>query len=44
MATNKFLAVSVKGQEFLFDKSRTIAVPDTSAQKICDTLNNMVYT
>ena len=41
--TEKFIAASVKGKEFLFDKSRMIAVPKTSAQKIADALNKLNY-
>ena len=41
--TEKFIAASVKGQEFLFDKRRMIAVPKSSAQKIADVLNNLKY-
>lgn len=39
----KFIAVSIKGQEFTFDKRRMIAVPTSSAKKIADVLTEMKY-
>ena len=41
--TEKFIAVSPKGQEFMFDKRRMIAVPKTSAKKIADALTKAKY-
>lgn len=39
----KFIAVSIKGKEYMLDKSRMIAVPTSSAKKIADTLNEQKY-
>ena len=41
--TEKFLAISLKGKEFLFKKYGMIAVPKSSAQKIADVLNKLNY-
>ena len=41
--TKKFIAVSKKGQEFVFDRRRMIAVPTSSAKKIADTLTELKY-
>lgn len=41
--TEKFIAIAVKGQEFVFKKSSMIAVPTQSAKKIADTLNELKY-
>ena len=41
--TEKFLAVSMRGSEFMFDKKRMIAVPKSSAPKIADVLNKIKY-
>jgi len=39
----KFIAVSMKGKEFMFDKTRMIGVPEGSARKIADELNRQKY-
>ena len=41
--TEKFIAVACKGAEFMFDRSRMIAVPKSSANKIRDALNEIRY-
>lgn len=41
--TEKFITVSKKGQEFVFDRRRMIAVPTSSAKKIADTLTELKY-
>ena len=41
--TQKFVAISSKGHEFLYKRSSMIAVPTSSAQKIADALNRVKY-
>lgn len=41
--TKKFIAVSAKGSEFIFDTHRMIAVPTSSAQKIAEVLTQLKY-
>ena len=41
--TKYFIAKAVKGQEYFFQTSSMIAVPNVSAHKICDVLNKMNY-
>lgn len=41
--TQKFIAIAVKGHEFLFSKASMIAVPTRTAQKIADALNRVRY-
>ncbi len=41
--TEKFIAISAKGHEFLYKRSSMIAVPTKDAQKIADVLNEQKY-
>lgn len=41
--TGKFIARSIKGQEFMFSTASMIAVPESSASKIADALNRIGY-
>ena len=41
--TEKFIAIAPKGKEFMFDATRSIAVPKSSASKIVDVLNELKY-
>lgn len=41
--TEKFIAISAKGREFLYKRSSAIAVPTKDAQKIADALNQQKY-
>ena len=41
--TKYFIARTHKGQEFILDRSLMIAVPTSTRQKICDSLNEMSY-
>lgn len=41
--TQKFIAIAVKGKEFLYSKRNMIAVPTKSAQRIADMLNAVNY-
>lgn len=38
--TENFIAIAVKGKEFLYKRSSMIAVPDGKAQMIVDLLNS----
>lgn len=38
-----FIAKSVKGHEYLYSKNMVILVPDASAHKICNVLNDNNY-